>query len=394
MVPSDGHWLNQRRLEIYPRITVVLFIVITVTILLQWFIGNNTAHLPITDFSVYWITSYLALHGQSLSVFDPATFCRNFQPLVPTSTCGYQWLYPPSFYLLIFPLALLPYWLAYLMFMGVSVGGFVLMMRRLITGRIAMVCLAAFPGLWINVLSGQNGCLTAALAGTALLNLERRPILSGVFVGFLSIKPHLALLFPVALVAARAWRTLFVATGVATAWMMFSMVVLGTGVLEGWINNFRIARAILEWTETIRMMPTVFSLLRLSGSSTMVAYMGQIVIAVMTFTSVWTLWRRNIPPTLKYAALVTGNLLMSPYLLEYDLVWLALPIAWLTQLGLKTGWLRWEREVLVTAWVTPILCIALSSVLHLQIGVGVLLALLWVIVRRASASNTRQSAAL
>jgi len=61
--------------------------------------------------------------------------------------------------------------------------------------------------------------LTAALAGAALLSLERRPILAGVFIGLLAIKPHLALLFPVALIAIGAWRTLLAAAVTGTTFI-------------------------------------------------------------------------------------------------------------------------------------------------------------------------------
>jgi len=281
----------------------------------------------------------------------------------------------------------MPYWPACVVFIGGSVMGYVFMMRRLIKGEVAMWCLAAFPGLWINVLSGQNGCLTATLAGAALINLERRPALAGVLIGMLSIKPHLALLFPVALIAARAWRAFLVATGVALAWMAAGILILGTGMLNGWLESLGIARALLEQTEIVRMMPTVFAFMRLSGASVMASYAGQAVVAVIALFSVASIWRRNVAASLKYSALITGTLMVSPYLLEYDLAWLALPIAWMANQGIKKGWLRWEREILVAAWLTPVFCIALAKVYSLQLGAGVLLALLWIIVRRASAES-------
>lgn len=387
MYPHEGHWLNQTRLKVYVRTTAILFAAITVVIFVRWAMGAPNARLTFTDFSVYWVASYLALHGQALSVFDPASFCGNFQALVPASPCGYPWLYPPTFYLLILPLALMPYWAAYVGFIGGSVVAFGVMMRRLVRGEIALWCLAAFPGLWINVLSGQNGCLTAALAGAALLNLERRPALAGVFIGMLSIKPHLALLFPVALIAAGAWRAFLVAAGVALAWMAAGVLILGTGMLNGWLESLGIARALLERTEIVRMMPTVFAFMRLSGTSVMAAYVGQAVVAMIALFSVGAIWDRPVSSPLKYSALITGTLLVSPYLLEYDLAWLALPIAWMANQGIRTGWLRWEREILIAAWLTPVFCIALAKVYSLQLGAGVLLALLWIIVRRASAES-------
>jgi len=74
---------------------------------------------------------------------------------------------------------------------------------------------------------------------------------------------------------------------------------------------------------------------------------------------------------------------VSPYSFDYDLAWLAFPIAWLAQAGLREGWLRGEREVLVAAWVLPIIMAPLAMAVPLQIGPLVLVALLGAVVRRA-----------
>ncbi len=378
------HWLTSARLRVYPRIMLILFVGTMLVILLRWSSGNSSARLPFSDFSVYWLASYLALKGQASAVFEATSFCGPLQELVPASACGYPWLYPPGFYLFIVPLAWMPYWVSYLGFMGGSIAAYVFTMRRIIQGELAMWCLAAFPGLWMNIFSGQNGCWTAALAGGALINLERRPVLSGLLIGSLSIKPHLALLFPVALLAAGSWRTFFAAAAAAVTWLAAALWILGTGTLEGWWLGLATGRQMLEQTDIVRMMPTVFAFLRLSGFSVMSAYIGHFLFAGIALLSVWSIWRRNQPSSLKYAALITATLLISPYLLEYDLAWLALPIAWMTQQGLQTGWRRWEREILVATWLAPLLCIALAKACSIQLGAGVLLALLWMIVRRSN----------
>ena len=46
------------------------------------------------------------------------------------------------------------------------------------------------------------------VAGLALLLMRSRPVLAGILLGLLTAKPHLALLFPIALVCARSRRAL------------------------------------------------------------------------------------------------------------------------------------------------------------------------------------------
>ena len=76
----------------------------------------------------------------------------------------------------------------------------------------------------LSALFGQNSVLTAGLAALALHLLGKRPVVAGVVIGLLAIKPQLAVVFPFVLIAARAWRTfaaaalsatLFAAAGIA-----------------------------------------------------------------------------------------------------------------------------------------------------------------------------------
>ena len=88
---------------------------------------------------------------------------------------------------------------------------------------------------------------------------------------------------------------------------------------------------------------------------------------------------------------MTATFLVSPYLFDYDLAWLAFPIAWLALGGLRDGWLRGDREVLVAAWLLPLLMLPIVKAVPIQIGPWVLGALLLVIMRRA-ARNQRRAA--
>jgi ABC-type sulfate transport system permease subunit len=45
--------------------------------------------------------------------------------------------------------------------------------------------------------------------------------------------------------------------------------------------------------------------------------------------------------------------MVSSYVLQYDLVLLALPIAWLAMEGFEKGFLPYEKAVLSVAWILP-----------------------------------------
>jgi hypothetical protein len=362
---KGDHWLNRERLTVYPRSLLAIFLILGLEV--GFFEAGSK-----TDFHDFWLISQLALAGQAVSA---------------------RWLYPPTFYLVILPLGLLPYSLAYISFMLTTLGCYVVVIRRIIPAREALWCLATFGSVWFNLRLGQNGFLTAALAGAALLSLERRPILAGVFIGFLSIKPHLGLLFPLALIAIGAWRTFFTAVVVILFLMGLSVYILGVETLMVWLHNMSGGKEILELGTNAGgghywpIMPTVFVFLRLMGLPLVVAYAGHGLAALGAITAMWKVWRHSQSWPLRGAVLIIATLIATPYLNIYDLTWLALPIAWITQLGLRDGWLKGEREVLVCAWLLPIPGFLIAWVAQIQLMPLILLALLWVILRRSEIST-------
>ncbi len=386
---KHAHWLNRDRLSIYPRIFLALFLVLGLAWVLM---SKNMVDLkgkPLgADFITCWAASHLALEGHAEDAYNIPLLLKALQIAVPGSQSVYIWVYPPSFYLVVLPLALLPYMASFLTFILSTLGAYLLVFRRIVRGSTAMWCLAAFSGLWMNLFNGQNAFLTAALAGVALLCLERRPVLGGLFIGLLAIKPHLALLFPVALIAIGAWRTLITAAVTAITFTAIGTATLGTAVLKGFLANLSYGRLFLEngsflWPK----MPTMFAFLRLLGIPVAGAYVVHCIVALGAVIVVWRVWRRCQDRNLRGATLMTATFLVSPYLLDYDLAWLAFPIAWLALAGLRNGWQRGEREVLVFAWLLPLLITPIGTFLSVQIGPIVLCSLLWITVRRTTVTS-------
>ena len=61
------------------------------------------------------------------------------------------------------------------------------------------------------------------------------------------------------------------------------------------------------------------------------------------------MWRSRVPYTLKAAALAVGTLLTTPYLFMYDLMVLAIPVAFLVRIGPSTAFVttnfrRWAAR--------------------------------------------------
>jgi hypothetical protein len=381
----NTHWLNRKRLTVYPRIFLTLFLVVGIAWVLLSKDMVDLKGKPLGyDFITFWAASHVGLGGHAADAYNIPLLFKAEKTAVPASHMIFAWYYPPPFYLLVLPLALLPYKAAYWVFVLSTLGCYVLVLRRIAKSNTAMWCLAAFSGLWLNFMHGQNAFVTAALAGAALLCLEQRPTLAGVFIGLLVIKPHLALLFPIALIAIGAWRTFLTAAVTAITFTAVSTAILGTATLRACVDSLGYARLFLEngvlpWAK----MPTVFAFLRLLGTPIKCAYFVHAFIAAGAVLAVWYVWRRCGDWQVRGAVLMTATFLISPYVFDYDLAWLAFPIAWLALVGLREGWLRGEREVLVAAWLLPLLMASIATHLFVQIGPLVLGALLWIAIRRA-----------
>ncbi len=385
--PAGSHWLNSKRLTVYSLAFISVYLFLGVYLILKFKHGVDPQGIPLgCDFIVFWGASHLALAGQAAGVYDPHLLLvaeKAALPGIGFATAS-PWQYPPMFLLLVLPLALLPYFAALVLYLAGTAWLYVSVVGKILPRPEVLLPLLAFPAVFINTGGGQNGFLTTALISGALLLLQSRPALAGVLIGLLTIKPQLGLLLPLALVSGRYWRTLFFACVTAATFLMVSLAVLGVDTLDAFLSRLPVVAGWLsDGILPLKKMPTVFALLRLLDAPAAVAYAVQGAVALGVAAAVILVWLRRGDASLRAAALIVGSLLVSPYLYDYDLVWLAPALAWFTEYALRRGWRRGEREMLVAAWLLPGVVLLLYNTLHVQLASLVLLAFFVMIVRRA-----------
>src|SRR5260370_20377970 len=101
-------------------------------------------------------------------------------------------------------------------------------------------------------------------------------------------------------------------------------------------------------------MPSPYIFALSLGAPASAAAVLQGAVALFAACGVWWGWRNRAAPfEAKAATLMAGSVLVSPYLFAYDLTWAAAAVGWLALLGLRTGFRRGEREVLLVAWLAP-----------------------------------------
>jgi arabinofuranan 3-O-arabinosyltransferase len=96
-------------------------------------------------------------------------------------------------------------------------------------------------------------------------------------------------------------------------------------------------------------MQSLFAMVRYFGGTEQLAWGFHWVLTASVAVVLALMWRSRVPYTLKAAALAAGTLLTTPYLFMYDVMVLAIPVAFLIRIGLKRGFRPYELPALAVA---------------------------------------------
>jgi arabinofuranan 3-O-arabinosyltransferase len=310
----------------------------------SWLIAPDGSGLP-TDFVNVWAAGRLALAGHAAAAYDWPTHKAMEVVALGHPFAGYfGWHYPPTFLFAAASLALLPYTAAYVLWTFGTFPIYLAAVRGIVSERSGWLLAAAFPAVLCNFVVGQNGFLSTGLFGGALVLLERRPVAAGVLFGLLTYKPHLGVLIPIALIAGGHWRTFVTASIVAALMVGASWAAFGIEAWQAFIANIgHTSQAFLSdgWADWGKLQ-TAFGLARTLGAPEPLAWTVQALVALAAAVSVATVWRSRASYEIKAATLSTAALLATPYLYTYDLVVLAVPLAFLFRLARAHGFLPYE----------------------------------------------------
>lgn len=341
------------------------------------------------DFTSFWTAGGLALQGMPASAWDPvahaAAQSASFGPEAGYGADYYAFFYPPPFLLICLPLALLPYGAALTVwFVATGTAYFVVMRSLLPRPWPAALAALAFPALLLNAGNGQNGALSTALMGAAALQLDRRPRAAGACLGALCFKPQLALLVVPALVAARRWRSLAWAAGTVGSLCLASLLMFGEAAWQAFLANTALAKATLDaGLVGFPKMVSSFAAMRQLGGAPSLAWAVQCLVSLAALAAVLSVSRRKPGAGAEGATMAAAACLASPFLLDYDLMLLAIPLAWVAARAERGGYLPWEKLILLAAFVLPLLARPLAMKAGAPLAPLVVAALLAVVVRRS-----------
>lgn len=361
----------------------------------QWQLTSPGFYNISGDFTGFWTAGELALEGHASDAYrEMPHFFKELALHGDTTRLYIAFFYPPLFLLLCTGFALLSYFPALCLWLASTCACYAAALRALLPktsrdGAHVWVLFLGYPAVMVNVGFGQNSFLSTALLGGAAVWLDERPELAGLCFGCLAYKPQLGIIVPLALAVTGRWRTFAVAAATVLVLAAVSTLVLGTDVWPAFIADMGVARH--NWMEApdhrfLAFLITIFGVLRLHDEPLWVAYAAQAAVTVTAvLLLVGALLRR--PPGVRSgkaegAAIAACVPLCSPFMLEYDLLVLAVPMAWLLGEALRTGFRRGEGLALVAAYLAPVAFKITAFDNAFKSGVIAVITLLFIVVLR------------
>lgn len=378
----------ETRLAIYSLIFFLAFVFLFLLALMR--ISSAEAvegTLLGVDFADYYAAGKMVVVGDIAHVYDvPTHHVMLEQVLGKPTSLTLPWRYPPIFLLLIVPFALLPFWAALVLWLFISLALALYCANRMLPKRKALsLLLLGFPGLYMNLLWGQNGFLSAALLAVGVGFIENNPVLSGAMFGLMFYKPQIAIFPLLILLLTKRWKALLSTAGSALLVSLVSLAVFGADTWLHFMESLFGSTANLLATDrasiaTIQLSP--FNSLRILGVDAMTAIFAQAVVSIIASCAVLWVWKKSKNISLMGAMLVLGIPLAIPYFMQYDLIILAVPLILLVYDMIELGSTKLERAGMILLWLLPLINWPIVIMTRLQITPVVIISLAAMVVLR------------
>lgn len=316
----------------------------------------NSAVLNIrtVDAMTYFSEARLILAGHAALMYDWTALAHIESAVVGAAPVTFGVLinpYPPFFVTSFLPLALLPYTVAYIVWLAVNCILLVSVLYVLerytgLEGRKALafrwIALSFLP-VFMALANGQASAYLLALLAACLFAVRSdHPLLAGAALAAASIKPVYVLPILLVFLIQRRWRILvwYVATGVLL--ILAPVPIFGVEIYRSylqllaqisswqgrsvhhplWYHHVPIAPGIFaaQWNHSLAGFTQLF----LANPGSTIAYAG-LSVGVLSLVVVSARQRSEIE--ISFGIAIIAGLLVSPHTLAYDLSLLLIPVA-------------------------------------------------------------------
>jgi hypothetical protein len=307
------------------------------------------------DFVNVHSSGLLALQGKLAILYDPAAYGAFQSAAYDNGLRAHNYSYPPVTLLYTWMFALLPYPAAAILWLA-GTGALFAAAARPYLARAGLPIWAALaaPACLVNLWAGHYGFLIGALWLAAFYHLPRRPILAGVLLGLMVVKPHLAVLAPLVLLVRRDWTAIAAAAVTAGVLVALSAAIFGIDLWVTYVTETsRLQAAMVDDTGSffITMMPTATPALALLGVPLAAAAAVQVVLGIGA--AALLLWKLPRDPMDAGLAAAAATFLVLPYGFAYDMTAAGLGALLLYARTCREGYVGAARSVLLLAALSP-----------------------------------------
>ena len=192
-------------------------------------------------------------------------------------------------------------------------------------------------------------------------------------------------MLPFVLIAARQWRV--IVAGAATV-LMFSLASLAAFGMETWSAFLGGSGNAIMMMETSdigfgRMIMSFFGAVTMLNGPLSLAYGAQAVCALMVISAASYLAYTIRDMDVIAPLIAGGTVLITPFLLAYDLTLLAIPLVWLYRQIQIGGELPGERIIMILGFAIPGLANILARELWLPLAPFIAAGVFFCVARRA-----------
>jgi hypothetical protein len=308
------------RRRTYVRIILAALALIVLGKTFRFFEGGFWYGGQATDFSAFHIVAQRIWLGDLDQTYQFSTFLRMQSEASGGVTSFMPWTYPPQFDLLLAPFAFLPGWAAYFLFTTITLVFYLGTLRAIAENNYAQVLILLFPAIAITIGCGQNGFLTGALIGLICISADKRPLLAGLALGAMIIKPHLAIAAGIYLLLNRNWMAIVIAAAVVVASSVLCTIAFGSEIWMAWFGGIKEAATYLEQGRyPLYRMISTYSVLYKLGVPTAAAFWGQLIFSVLAIVAVALGVVRGLSSRFSLGIVATVSVMLSPYAYDYDL---------------------------------------------------------------------------
>jgi hypothetical protein len=334
------------------------------------------------DFANVYSAGRILAEGKLAILYDVPAYQAWQSAHFGPGIAEHNYSYPPVTLLYAWAWGAFPYPFALALWSGASLGAFALAARPCLerAGQPAWLALV-LPSTLLCVWAGHYGLFLGALWLFAFANLDRRPVRSGMAIGAMIVKPHLALLLPLVLIRRGHWRVVAAAAITVASLVAASLIAFGGASWRTFLTSTSSTQlALVSHADDYfgLMMPGVATALFGLGATAALAWTVQAIVSLLTILLLW--FKLPDDPMQAGAATAAATFLVLPYAFNYDMTVVGLAAL----LAITSAVVRRDNlALLITAAalaISPLMIFL--NLLDLRIAPLLVAALLWLLLRR------------